>query len=88
MGNCPKCKCPARIKVGIKQNKQYYECKACGKNYSRNTKRIKVKCLHCESTKTHKNGKRWDGKQSYKCSSCKKQFVLDKSDRFISSRTF
>jgi insertion element IS1 protein InsB len=31
---------------------------------------------HCQSTKINKNGKKTNGKQSFLCNNCKKQFQL------------
>lgn len=32
-------------------------------------------CPNCQSPKTVKNGKKYNGKQNYKCNACKKQFI-------------
>ena len=36
--------------------------------------RRQIKCLHCQSNKVVKNGKKTNGQQNYRCKDCRKQF--------------
>ena len=38
---------------------------------------VKVNCLHCESPKVKKNGKKASGTQNFMCNDCKKQFQFE-----------
>ena len=54
--------------IGKKQRRYYI--------YSMCEIKIKVSCLHCQSTKVKKNGIKGTGKQNFYCKSCGKQFQL------------
>jgi hypothetical protein len=48
---------------------------------------MECKCSSCSSTLVKKNGHIHNGKQKYQCLTCKKQFVLDPSQKIIDEKT-
>ena len=77
---CPECGCTELLKKGIRNNKQRYRCKQCGRFFVEgskySTKEIlpPKQCPYCGHTSTQRKGILEDGTQRYMCNHCNRSF--------------
>ena len=77
---CPECGCTELLKKGIRNNKQRYRCKQCGRFFVEgskySTKEIlpPKQCPYCGSISTQRKGILEDGTQRYMCNHCNRSF--------------
>lgn len=87
---CPQCQSDNFKKAGVRQERQKYQCKDCGKQFIENPQakvgHEGIECPRCGGDAITKSGKdcATNQKQRYRCKDCKKNFVINPS--FIQSR--